>query len=188
MKQQIIIFFGIAGMLWCTLLISSLKVDELKQLREQQKTASLREYYTCEKAIHDLKQEAGAVDQASAQAWWVFLRDAGHALPFIFWQLAALFILCMLIYMQRFSWLLAALFCIVMTVIIVVLQERHQRWFIVDKESVEFRIGPGREYPVAGTMHLLDEANIIGQKDGWYKISFNGTIGWVAQGEANDRV
>jgi uncharacterized caspase-like protein len=51
---------------------------------------------------------------------------------------------------------------------------------IVAEEVVYVRKGPGRTYEVLGSIQKNEQFEILDEKKGWYKISVEGTIGWVS--------
>lgn len=162
-------------------------VDEIRELRDKQQTASLQEYYQYEDNISELKREAGAVpQQQNSSSLWVFVRDIGHALPFIVWQLLSLVLLFFFIIKKTCSWLLTLALCGSLAVVGVQQYERSQQWLIIPKDGVEMRLGPGDSYPTAGKLGMLDEVRVIDQRDGWYQVVYNGTTGWLPQGVVND--
>lgn len=47
--------------------------------------------------------------------------------------------------------------------------------------ALNMRSGPGSNYGVIGTLHNNDKVEIIKEVDGWYKIKFNGKVGYASK-------
>lgn len=50
----------------------------------------------------------------------------------------------------------------------------------ITTESLNVRGGPGKEYEVIGKVYSADTVKITGSTDGWYRIVYDGTEGYVS--------
>ena len=51
---------------------------------------------------------------------------------------------------------------------------------VVNGNSVNFRKGPSTSYSSLGKLNTGDEVGFISESDGWSKVSYNGTIGYIS--------
>ena len=50
----------------------------------------------------------------------------------------------------------------------------------VSVDGLNVRSGPGRTYPVVELVRKTEQFEILNEKNGWYRINVEGTIGWVS--------
>ncbi len=177
----------VVGMLFmiCKGVAAPESVGELRQLREEQQQASLRDYYVHEEKITELKRAAGAHERLESRSFlWQFTRDVGRLMPFIVWQLLLLAVLVVLLLRKRFLWWYLIPVGALIIIVGVQRYERAQQWVIIARDDVALHMGPGEHYPRVAQLHMLDEVLMADfhDHDGWYKVSFNGLMGWLPQG------
>jgi len=110
-------------------------------------------------------------------------------LPFIFWQVASLgiliIIICMLVihtgksaYKKRlYGFFFVAL--LLGVVVAIEYYERSQEWHVIQKEEVPVYMGPDTKYPRLSTLKFHDEVRIIKHQGAWLQIEDNGRKGWI---------
>ena len=52
---------------------------------------------------------------------------------------------------------------------------------VVNADSLNVRKGPSISFDIIGTLNGGDKVKIIGESNGWYKIEYNGTYGYVSE-------
>lgn len=106
-------------------------------------------------------------------------------LPFIFWQVASLAVLiiivCMLIARSEKRQILSMMVLAVIVGLIIGIEyyERSQIWFIVSLEELNVYMGPAKKYPRLQTLKLKDEVRVIKDQGAWLQIEKKGCRGWI---------
>lgn len=107
------------------------------------------------------------------------IRACMHAIPFIMWQVACLFVLFFMVYTHRITWSSISL-CIGISIMLAVgYYERAQQWLVISRDAVGIYLGPGVSYPRQGNLQARDKVRVLGVRDGWSQVEHNGVIGWI---------
>ena len=77
---------------------------------------------------------------------------------------------------MRVKWLWGSM----LMILFILNTESHAKILTITGIQVNVRSGPGRTYDVVEVVYKNEKFEILGDQDGWYKISVEGTIGWVS--------
>jgi uncharacterized protein YgiM (DUF1202 family) len=77
---------------------------------------------------------------------------------------------------MRVKWLWGSM----LMILFILNTESHAKILTITGIQVNVRSGPGRTYDVVEVVYKNEKFEILEDQDGWYKISVEGTIGWVS--------
>ena len=77
---------------------------------------------------------------------------------------------------MRSKWLCVSVFILFP----ILCTESHAKILTITGAQLNVRSGPGRTYDVVEVVYKNEKFEILEDQDGWYKISVEGTIGWVS--------